>query len=153
MAYSGHTIKFTMMIKRRSDFSEEEFHKYWTETHAPIVEKWLAKHGVIRYVQVSVLANDWVTRALTWAQYHTPSKERKKSEEVWQVLGGANISDFDGEVELTAPNLEALKSALNDPYYKSDVEPDEHKFLDASKSMRTMGWEELKIENNKVLRS
>ena len=32
--------------------SEQEFQKHWTETHAPFVEKWLAKHGVIRYVQV-----------------------------------------------------------------------------------------------------
>ena len=68
------------------------------------------------------------------------------------MLGGANVSDFDGHVELTVPNLDVLKACLSDPYYKSDVEPDEHKFLDAAKSMRTLGWEELKIEDNKVLR-
>lgn len=50
------------------------------------------------------------------------------------------------------PNMDALKSCLNDPYYKSDVEPDEKKFLDAAASRRTVGWEELKIEDGEVLR-
>ena len=33
----------------------DEFNEYWTNTHAPKVSKWLAKHGVIRYTQVSRL--------------------------------------------------------------------------------------------------
>lgn len=72
--------------------------------------------------------------------------------EVLQLPSGPNISDFDGAVELTAPSLEALKSAFSDPYYKSHVEPDEQKFFDAAKSLSMMGWEETKIEDNKILR-
>ena len=56
MAYSGNNLKFTMIIKRKQGTTEEEFNKYWTEGHGPIVDKWLAKHGVIRYVQVSLNA-------------------------------------------------------------------------------------------------
>ncbi|KAK4494572.1 hypothetical protein PRZ48_013928 [Zasmidium cellare] len=131
----GSVLKFCMLIKRRQDMSEEDFHKYWTEVHAPIVEKWLAKHGVIRYVQ-----------------YHTPTQTTTQSTEVWTGLGGANVLQFDGHVELTVPNVECLKRALEDAYYQSDVLPDEGKFIDAANSFRTCGWEEVKIEVGNVLR-
>ena len=48
--------------------------------------------------------------------------------------------------------MDALKKALADPYYQSDVQPDEAKFIDAAKSFKTVGREELKIENNDVIR-
>jgi len=45
-------FKLTMLIKRVSGMTEAEFHKYWSESHVPIVNAWLAKHGVVQYVQV-----------------------------------------------------------------------------------------------------
>lgn len=49
---STNNLKLTMMIKRKPEISEEEFHRYWTEKHPAIVNEWLAKHGVVQYVQV-----------------------------------------------------------------------------------------------------
>ncbi|ETS75803.1 hypothetical protein PFICI_12747 [Pestalotiopsis fici W106-1] len=123
-----------MLIKRKPEISEEEFHKYWTEEHPAIVNEWLAKHGVVKYVQ-----------------YHLPSSFRAQSEQVWTELGSDHVSDFDGHVVLTVPNLDALKNALADPYYKSHVQPDEAKFIDAKGCYRTFGYEQIYIKDNKVI--
>ncbi|KAF2106979.1 EthD domain-containing protein [Lophiotrema nucula] len=127
--------KFSMFIKRRPDLTEVEFHEYWTETHAPIVDEWLAKHGVVRYIQ-----------------YHLRSDACNQSEKIWTGLGGENVLDFDGQVELLVPNVECLQEALDDPYYKGHVQPDEEKFIDANKSYKTCGWEEKYIHDGCVVR-
>jgi hypothetical protein len=46
-------LRFTMLIKRKPDISEEELHKYWTEVHPSVVNEWLAKHCVVQYIQAS----------------------------------------------------------------------------------------------------
>ncbi|KAL6901182.1 hypothetical protein GGI43DRAFT_404218, partial [Trichoderma evansii] len=58
-------FKLTMFIKRKADLGEEEFHSYWMEKHPAVVNEWLIKHGVVKYVQ-----------------YHTPSGIRKQCKEV-----------------------------------------------------------------------
>jgi hypothetical protein len=52
MASSGQ-YKLTTLVKRRSDITEQEFHQYWSEKHPIVVNDWLARHGVVKYVQVS----------------------------------------------------------------------------------------------------
>lgn len=52
MMASAGLLKLTMFIKRKPGLSEEEFHSYWTEKHPAVVNEWLAKHGVVSYVQV-----------------------------------------------------------------------------------------------------
>lgn len=58
MEQDGRLLKFTLLVKRKEGMSEDEFHKYWTEKHPEIVNKWLAGHGVIRYIQVCVKKTD-----------------------------------------------------------------------------------------------
>ena len=41
-------VKSIVFLKRRSDMTQEEFHNYWREVHAPIV---LKLPGIRRYVQ------------------------------------------------------------------------------------------------------
>lgn len=50
------------------------------------------------------------------------------------------------------PSLEALKSALADPYYEEHVVADERTFIDAEKSVKTLGWEKVIIDGGKVVR-
>ncbi|KAF7527510.1 hypothetical protein G7054_g10423 [Neopestalotiopsis clavispora] len=121
-----------MLIKRKLDISEEEFHKYWTEMHPSVVNEWLAKHGVVHY-------------------YHIPSSLRAQSEEVWTELGSDHVSDFDGHVVLTVSNIDALKNALADPYYKSHVQPDEAKFIDAKSCYRMFGYEQVYIKDKQIV--
>jgi len=54
-------------------------------------------------------------------------------------------------VQLVVPNIECLEKALRDPYYEEFVQPDETKFIDGTKSLRTYGWEETYIVDNKPL--
>ena len=83
-------------------------------------------------------------------QHHTPSSLREQSTSVWNELGGINVLDFDGHVELLVPTIECLKNALADPYYKQVVEGDEGKFLDPKNCARTVGWEEVYVLDRKV---
>lgn len=53
MAQKQRLVRFSMMIRRRPNMSEDEFQHYWTEMHGPIVKEWLARHGFIKYTQVS----------------------------------------------------------------------------------------------------
>ncbi|KAI5261103.1 hypothetical protein E4T47_09513 [Aureobasidium subglaciale] len=120
--------KLTTLLKRRSDITEQEFHRYWSEKHPLVVNQWLINHGVVKY-------------------YHTPSHLREECE---FGQGSSHIAEFDGYVELTVPNIDALKDAFQDPFYKSHVAPDEAAFIDAQETRRTFGYEELFIEGNKI---
>lgn len=52
MADSKRLVRVSFMVRRKQGTSEEEFSKYWTEQHAPLVREWLAKYGVVKYTQV-----------------------------------------------------------------------------------------------------
>lgn len=63
-------LRFTMLIKRKPDISEEEFHKYWTEVHPSVVNEWLAKHGVVQYIQVRRITTKYLPTHLGWRLTH-----------------------------------------------------------------------------------
>ncbi len=44
-------IDVVLCIKRRSDVSPEEFHRYWREDHAKLVARHAATIGAVSYVQ------------------------------------------------------------------------------------------------------
>jgi hypothetical protein len=52
MASQGR-YKFTMHLRRKPELSEDEFHRHWSQVHVPIVNNWLARHGVTQYIQAS----------------------------------------------------------------------------------------------------
>jgi len=62
----------------------------------------------------------------------------------------SSIASFDGCVEVLVPNLECIAKAWKDPYYKEVVAPDEAKFIDMSRIVQTVGYEEVFIEDGKV---
>ena len=45
-------IKLMFCLRRRPELSREEFHRYWREHHAPLVQRVAPALGVRRYVQV-----------------------------------------------------------------------------------------------------
>ncbi|HEY7947506.1 MAG TPA: EthD domain-containing protein [Acidimicrobiales bacterium] len=54
-------VKLIFCLRRRPDMSEEEFHRYWREEHAPLVTSHASVLGIRRYVQlhtVSTAIND-----------------------------------------------------------------------------------------------
>ena len=44
-------IRVTILTHRREGITEEEFHHHWTHVHAPLIKKWLADNGTLRYTQ------------------------------------------------------------------------------------------------------
>lgn len=44
--------RISVMVTRKEGVTEEEFHKYWSEKHVPLVLDKLIEGGVIKYTQV-----------------------------------------------------------------------------------------------------
>ncbi|OJJ30193.1 hypothetical protein ASPWEDRAFT_701596 [Aspergillus wentii DTO 134E9] len=82
-------------------------------------------------------------------QYHQPPQYR--ATKLWEYLGADSIANWDGHVQLYVPSLDCIGNALNDPFYKEVVIPDEDKFISAKSCMRTAGYEECFIMNNRVV--
>ncbi|KAF8545114.1 hypothetical protein BDD12DRAFT_906013 [Trichophaea hybrida] len=45
--------KLTIAAKRNPNLSETEFHDYWSNVHGPKAAAWMARWGVLSYVQVA----------------------------------------------------------------------------------------------------
>lgn len=84
-------------------------------------------------------------------QYHQPPQYRADATKLWEYLGADSIAKWDGHVQLYVPSLDCIANALNDPFYKDVVVPDEDKFISTKSCMRTAGYEECFIMNNRVV--
>ncbi|PPJ53236.1 hypothetical protein CBER1_11770 [Cercospora berteroae] len=127
--------RVTILAYRKDGMSEEEFHRHWTNSHAPKVSEHLRKHGIVGYTQ-----------------YHTPSWLRAEARSQLPTLGDfivENAVDYDGFVELRMPELSCFENAMNDPYYAEVVAPDEKSFWKFATSKITIGWEETYIDASK----
>jgi uncharacterized protein (TIGR02118 family) len=51
-------VKLVMVIRRRTDLPEEEFHRYWREEHGPLARELLTSLGARRYVQTHTLGSE-----------------------------------------------------------------------------------------------
>lgn len=85
------------------------------------------------------------------AQYHTPASVRELTSKITGSLGQSNIANYDGFVELLMRDLDCLVRAREDPYYKETVARDEEKILDMGRTQMTVGWEEVYVQDGKVV--
>lgn len=53
-------LVWTVCATRKSTMSEEEFHRYMSENHAPLVREALARHGITDYTMVGATLGDIV---------------------------------------------------------------------------------------------
>ena len=44
-------IKLVYCLRKREDVSQEEFHRYWRDDHAPLVTSFAAAMNAVRYIQ------------------------------------------------------------------------------------------------------
>jgi uncharacterized protein (TIGR02118 family) len=80
-------IKLVFCLRRREGLSREEFHRYWREHHAPLVQSHAAALGILRYVQQHSI-DDHISLA---------------------VAGGRNPPEpYDGVAELWFESLDAM---------------------------------------------
>ena len=54
--FARDVLKLVFAIRRRSDLSPEEFHRYWLQEHGPLARSLLEPLGVRRYVQTHTVA-------------------------------------------------------------------------------------------------
>ena len=102
-------VKFIAGIKRKPGMTAREFHRYWREAHAPLVQSVPEFFGYVRkYVQSHAV-------------------ERSSG-----TLAGFDIATFDGIVELWFDSIEDAEKAFTAPRYLELIRPDEKKFIDLS---------------------
>ncbi|RSL51121.1 hypothetical protein CEP51_015248 [Fusarium floridanum] len=132
MATRQRLLRISFYSKRNPKLTEAGFRKHWTEIHAPLANKWLAKHGIIRYNQL-----------------HTPLSMKE--------LGiGANPAfqhlpwlEYDGVAEFWTTDIQNLNRAFQDPYCLENVYPDEHELFDFASNRWNVGWEEVFVKDGK----
>lgn len=93
-------IKGIATVRKRADFSDGDFHRYWRETHAPLA---LRIKSLRRYVQ---------------------------SHRIDNPMPGFETCPFDGVAEIWFDDLDTLLNLGTDPDYSNGAQPDEPNFVD-----------------------
>ena len=97
-------IKFTILLRKRSDLTHDEFVEYHKTKHAPLFK---SLPEVQQYVR-------------KYVQGHTLSVE----------LPGMPPPAYDGTTELWFDDVDAIAKVFAAPRYLELIRPDEEKFLD-----------------------
>ncbi len=122
-------IKLVFTLRRREDMTREEFQRYWSEQHAPLVKRHADALHIRRYVQVHARDTD-----------------------LDEAIAGPRGSEprfYDGVAELWWDSLEELFAA-----YSSDAGQaagqalleDEQRFIDLPRSPLWLGEENVVID-------
>ncbi|MBC7806179.1 MAG: EthD domain-containing protein [Akkermansiaceae bacterium] len=97
-------VKFTILLKKRQDLTQEEFVRHHKNEHAPLFK---SLPEVQQYVR-------------KYVQGHTQPV----------ALPGMPPSAYDGTTELWFDDIEAIGKLFTAPRYMEIIRPDEEKFLD-----------------------
>ncbi|PMD17253.1 hypothetical protein NA56DRAFT_691909 [Hyaloscypha hepaticicola] len=123
---NGHQTQpmlcLTMCAYRREGMDEEDYRKYMTDVHAPLVKNLMVKHGIDKY---SMTHTPLVTRALMGKLFD---------------LQFANVADYDCIVQIQFRDVEQFVALKSDPEYKKTIFADHEKFADTKRSKMTIGW-------------
>jgi uncharacterized protein (TIGR02118 family) len=109
-------LKLIFCLRRRTDVSEDEFHRYWRFEHGPLVARHAPALGIRRYVQLHTLPgplNDVLA-----ASRHTPDA-------------------YDGVAELWFDDADALATSAGSAEglaAAAELAHDEERFIDHSRS-------------------
>jgi uncharacterized protein (TIGR02118 family) len=113
-------IKLIVAIRKRADLSVEEFQDHWRTRHAVLVRNSPATTKYIR----------------KYVQCHTMLEQYEQGEVA-----------FDGTAELWFDSVADMQAFYSDPDYLRDVQPDEARFADMSKTVFFVTEEELVLDN------
>lgn len=59
MATKTKVLRVSIYLKRKEGLSVEEFNRYWSEVHGPLVRPLIQKYGILKYTQVSEQHGHW----------------------------------------------------------------------------------------------
>ncbi|KAF7554826.1 hypothetical protein G7046_g6706 [Stylonectria norvegica] len=105
-------LQMVTYVKRRPDFTREQFWTYWETQHAPKVVPLSVYFNITRYQQIQVGGQIVPTAAGAAA----PESN--------------TLVEFDGIAMFLYGSPDDLTAMLSHPYYLEVVEPDEHVFID-----------------------
>jgi uncharacterized protein (TIGR02118 family) len=88
-------VTLVFVLRRRPELSEDEFHRYWRDQHAPLVRKHADALGIRRYSQLHTA--------------DTPFTEAIRASR------GCEPSDYDGVALVWFDGLDALRAAASSP--------------------------------------
>ncbi|KAF2248962.1 hypothetical protein BU26DRAFT_540414 [Trematosphaeria pertusa] len=128
-------LKLSSMRYLKPGVSEEEFHEYASKHHAPKAALIQARHG-----------------ALNVTQYHTPTACRQLLQEKlpWAVRPGWKIDDHDITISVWVRSTDDMLKIVMDPDFQALVAEDEMT-TDGSKGTISAGWEEMYVEDGKIV--
>ena len=101
-------IKLIVAIHRRPDMTVEDFQNHWRTQHAHLVKE---NPATKRYIR-------------KYVQCHTLPDEYQQDEVA-----------FDGTAEIWFDSVEDKDAFFNDPDYQNDIQPDEARFADMSRTV------------------
>jgi uncharacterized protein (TIGR02118 family) len=113
-------IKLIVAVRKRPDMSVEEFQDHWRTRHAELVRNSPATAKYIR----------------KYIQCHTMPGQYEQGEVA-----------FDGTAELWFDSVADMEAFYSDPDYLRDVQPDEPRFADMSKTVFFVTEEEFVLDN------
>ena len=116
-------IKLSFAVRRRTDITAAEFHRYWRDQHGPLVRSFQPALGIRRYVQTHRL--------------ETPFNDALRASR-------NALAPFDGVAELWWDDLDALVAATSSPegtVAGQALLADEARFIDLERSALWLGQE------------
>ncbi|KAI0430877.1 EthD domain-containing protein [Xylaria sp. FL1042] len=112
----------TMCAYKREGMDDEEYRKYMTEHHVPLVRGLMVKHGIDKY---SMTHNSLSTRSLMSKIFDAQF---------------ANVADYDCIVQIQFRDIEQFIALKADPEYKKALFADHEKFADTKRTRMTIGY-------------
>lgn len=112
-------IKLIVAVRKRADMSVEEFQQHWRTRHAPLVKNNAATSKYVR----------------KYVQCHTRLDQYADGEVA-----------FDGTAELWFDSVADKDAFFSDPDYLRDVQPDEERFADMSRTVFFVTEEEFVLD-------
>ena len=109
-------VKLIFCLRRRTDVSEEEFHRYWRHEHGPLVTRHAGVLGIRRYVQLHTVPGP-LNDVLATSR-HTPAA-------------------YDGVAELWFDDADAFATSAGSAEGRAaaaELARDEERFIDHSRS-------------------
>ncbi|KJZ73755.1 hypothetical protein HIM_06873 [Hirsutella minnesotensis 3608] len=115
-ATTEQMLCLTICAYRRQGMDEEEYRKYMTEVHAPLVQGLMIRHGIDRF-----------------SMTHNPLTTRSLMSEISDTQF-SNIADYDCIVQIQFQRVEQFVALKSDPEYWQIIFADHDKFADTKRS-------------------
>ncbi|KAJ7153642.1 hypothetical protein C8R46DRAFT_1301105 [Mycena filopes] len=112
------TIRFVVMFHRLPHLSLEQFDKYWSEIHGPLVKDLPAvKSGLVKYKQAS------------HSLFNSPGFHISPKANALLAANGLPVISHDGHAELEADRIEDILEFLGSEGVTNILLPDEKNFV------------------------